>query len=198
MKWDVMFLLVSIFSDYRLCWRCKHMRQMFSLCFCFSGLCHSLPCLGVAASASALPPSPSALPLGCLGPGLLIPRFHCLGSPSAVLPWPLPQKYALTTSLIVLSGTKWCFCIPVLSHTHTHTCLTAHFPRLPGWAGTRKVKPIWILLKQETVSGSGITWAICKYAPRSRQTTMPAPHHSVLYRPDALPAAQPTAWKHWK
>ena len=25
---------------------------------------------------------------------------------------------------------------------------------LPGWAGTRKVKPIWILLKQETVSGS--------------------------------------------
>jgi len=25
------------------------------------------------------------------------------------------------------------------------------FPGLPGWAGTRKVKPIWILLKQETV-----------------------------------------------
>ena len=24
--------------------------------------------------------------------------------------------------------------------------------------GTRKVKPIWILLKQETVSGSGISW----------------------------------------
>ena len=30
---------------------------------------------------------------------------------------------------------------------------------LPGWAGTRQVKPIWILLKQETVSGSGISWA---------------------------------------
>jgi len=27
---------------------------------------------------------------------------------------------------------------------------------LPGRAGTRKVKPICILLKQETVSGSGI------------------------------------------
>ena len=26
---------------------------------------------------------------------------------------------------------------------------------LPRWASTRKVKPIWILLKQETVSGSG-------------------------------------------
>jgi len=24
------------------------------------------------------------------------------------------------------------------------------------------------------------------------QTNMPAPHHSVFYRPDALPAAQPT------
>ena len=27
----------------------------------------------------------------------------------------------------------------------------------------------------------------------SRQITTPAPHHSVFYRPDALPAAQPTA-----
>jgi len=61
----------------------------------------------------------------------------------------------------------------------------------------QKGKPIWILLKQETVSGSGISWAICKPAPRSRQITMPAPHHSVFYRPDALPAAQPTASKHW-
>ena len=29
-------------------------------------------------------------------------------------------------------------------------------PGLPGWASTRKVKPIWILVKQETVGGSGI------------------------------------------
>jgi len=27
---------------------------------------------------------------------------------------------------------------------------------------------------------------------------MPAPHHSVFYRPDAFPAAQPTASKHWR
>jgi len=27
---------------------------------------------------------------------------------------------------------------------------------------------------------------------------MPALHHSVSYRPDALPAAQPTALKHWR
>jgi len=62
----------------------------------------------------------------------------------------------------------------------THTCLTALCLGLPGSAGTRKVKLIWILLKQETVSGSGISWAICKSAPRSRQITTQAPHHSVF------------------
>ena len=63
------------------------------------------------------------------------------------------------------------------------------FPGLPGWASTRKVKPICILLKQETVTGSGISWAICKSAPRSRQITTPAPHHSVF-----LQAGCPSCW----
>ena len=72
---------------------------------------------------------------------------------------------------------EWpCFiCFLVCPTTHTHSSLTALFPGLPGWAGTRKIKPIWISLKQETVSGSGISWAICKSVPRSRQITMPAP-----------------------
>ena len=48
------------------------------------------------------------------------------------------------------------------------------------------------------MSGSGISWAICKSAPRCRQITMPAPRHSVFYRQDALPAAQLTASKHWR
>ena len=65
-------------------------------------------------------------------------------------------------------------------HTHTHTHLTALCPRLPREAGTRKVKPDWILLKQEAVSGSGISWAICKSAPRFRQITTPTPHHSFF------------------
>ena len=81
-------------------------------------------------------------------------------------------------------------------HTHTHTRVTALCLGQPRSAGTRKVKPIWILLKQETVSDSGISWAICKSAPRSRQITTPAPHYSVFYSPDALPASQPTASKH--
>jgi len=81
--------------------------------------------------------------------------------------------------------------------SHTHDRLMAHCPGLPRWAGTRKVKPIWILLKRETVSGSGISWAMCKSAPRSRQITTPAPYHSVFYRPGALPAAQPTVSMRW-
>ena len=60
----------------------------------------------------------------------------------------------------------------------------------------QKGKTICILLKQETVSGSGNSWAVCKSAPHSRQIAIPAPHHSVFYRPDSLPDAQPTASKH--
>ena len=75
------------------------------------------------------------------------------------------------------------------THTHTHIHLTALCPGLPGWAGTRKVKPIWILLKQETVSGSGISWAVCKSAPRSRPITTPAPHHLFTGR---RPSCRPT------
>ena len=81
-------------------------------------------------------------------------------------------------------------------NTHTHIRLTALCPGLPGSAGTRKVKQIWILLKQETVSGSGISWAAwakCKSALRSRQRTRQHPSLS-FYRPDA----QPTASKHWR
>ena len=61
-----------------------------------------------------------------------------------------------------------------------------------------RLTALWIILKQETVSGSGISWAICKSAPCSRQITTPAPHHSDFYKPDALTAAQPTASKHWR
>ena len=73
------------------------------------------------------------------------------------------------------------FCCDNKRFTHTDTRLTALFPGLHGWAGTRKVKPIRILLKQETASGSGISLAICKSAPRSRQITMPVPYHSKFF-----------------
>jgi len=44
-----------------------------------------------------------------------------------------------------------------------------------------KGRPFWILLEQESGSGSGISWTICKsFAPRSRQVTTPVPHNSVF------------------
>ena len=67
-----------------------------------------------------------------------------------------------------------------------------HFSGTTRVGRYQKVKPIWILLKQETVSGSGISpWTICKSAPRSRQTATPAPHHSVFLQ-DGCPSCRPT------
>ena len=95
---------------------------------------------------------------------------------------------------------QWSSCLghwAYLGHSITHTHLMALCPWPPGRAGTRKLKPIWILLKQETVSGSGIRWAICKSAPLSRQITRQHPTAQFFYRQDALPATQPTVSKHW-
>ena len=100
------------------------------------------------------------------------------------------------TALLLVCWPVFQSCIVNCCNSVTHTLpVNGPFPGPPRWTGTRKA--IWILLKQETVSGSGISWAICKSAPRSRQITTPTPHHSVFYRPDVLPATQPTASKHW-
>ena len=74
--------------------------------------------------------------------------------------------------------------------------LSGFCPGLESWYQKGKTKTSLDFLEQETVSGSGISWAICKSAPHSRQITTPAPHHSVFTGPDALPAAQATASKH--
>jgi len=95
------------------------------------------------------------------------------------------------------------FCIKGTSCFNLSGCLTTQpfnglFSKTTWVSLYQKGKPIWILLEQDTVSGSGISWATCKSAPRSRQITTPAPHHSVFYRPDALPGTQPTVSKHWR
>jgi len=75
-------------------------------------------------------------------------------------------------------------------HTHPFNCPFSGTTQVSRY---QKGKAVWILLKQVTVSGSGISWAVCKSA--LTRTTL-APHHSVFYRPDALPATQPTVSKH--
>ena len=68
----------------------------------------------------------------------------------------------------------------------------ALFPGLPGWASTRKVKSIWILLKQETVSGSGISWDICKSACTLLQTDNHASTPPLCFLQAGCPSCRPT------
>ena len=95
------------------------------------------------------------------------------------------SRCRLSTHQHWTATTNYCW----ITHTHTHTRLTALFPGLPSWAGTRKVKPCWILLKQETVGGNGISWAICKSAPRCRQITTPA--HTTQFFTRRMPFLPP-------
>ena len=87
-----------------------------------------------------------------------------------------------------------------ITHTHPFNGLLYGTTRVSRYQKV-KTNPIWILMKQETVSGSDISWAICKSTPHSTHITTPAPHHSSFHssffnRPDALSAIQPRASKH--
>ena len=93
---------------------------------------------------------------------------------------------------IVLNVAKCCV-IELLTHTHA--------PIYGPLSGTTRVS--WdqkgkTNLDFTEARDSGISRAICKCAPRSREIATPAPNHSDFYRPDALPAAQPTASKLWR
>ena len=77
-----------------------------------------------------------------------------------------------------------------MKKTHTHP-FNGPFSGTTRVSRYQKGETIWILLKQETVSGSGISWAICKSASRSRQTTTPVPHHSVFLQA-GCPSCRPT------
>ena len=102
---------------------------------------------------------------------------------------PSKQQWAESITRLILQFIHW---LKVLTKSHATYTHTFNGPL----SGTTRVnwyqkgKTSLILLKQETVSG--------KSAPRSRQITTPAPHHSVFYWLDVLPAAQPTASKHGK
>ena len=64
-------------------------------------------------------------------------RKHCCSRP---FPVPEAQTWWGWKVRPYVGGLKW---------TYTHIRLTALFPGLPRWAGTGKVKPIWILLKHQ-------------------------------------------------
>jgi len=69
------------------------------------------------------------------------------------------------------------------THTNTHNRFTAllDFVRTTQVRWHQKGKRTNLdLLEQEIVSGSDISWAICKSAPWPRHITMLASHHSVF------------------
>jgi len=79
---------------------------------------------------------------------------------------------------------------------HTHL-FNGPFLGLPRSAGTRKVKSIWILLKARDSE-----WQWHQLGHMQVCTSLQTDNHAStpplsFYRPDALPAAQPTAPKHF-
>ena len=96
-----------------------------------------------------------------------------------------PVSWALVSFLKIMAPKE---------HTHTHT-----HPYNGPFSGTTQVSRYqkgktnldFTEARQETVSGSGISWAICKSAPCSRQITTPAPHRSVFLQA-GCPSCRPT------
>jgi len=78
-------------------------------------------------------------------------RCHCHSLSLASLKSTLVLAfwYRLTRVVLDKGPLNGCVCV----------CVFVCCPGLPGRAGTRMVKPIWILLKHVIVSGSGINWA---------------------------------------
>ena len=76
------------------------------------------------------------------------------------------------------------------SHTHTHTPVYRPFSGTTQVSRYQKGKTN-LDFTEARVSGSGISWAICKPALRSRQITTPAPHHSVFLQ-TGCPSCRPT------
>ena len=58
------------------------------------------------------------------------------------------------------------------THKHAHIRLTDLCPGQPGWAGTRKVKLVWILLKQETVA-SAVHMQVCTWLQTDNHASTP-------------------------
>ena len=102
-----------------------------------------------------------------------------------------PQRFDQSLRNLV----RWCKMGLLTYHTHTFN------GPLSGTTRVRRYQKGKTNLDFTGAGDSEWQWhqlGMCKSAPRSRQITTPAPHHSVFYRPDALPAAQPTASKHWR
>ena len=78
---------------------------------------------------------------------------------------------------------------------YTHTRLTALCPGLPGWAGTRTNLDFTEARDSEWQWHQLGHMQVCTLFQTDNRASTPPLN---FYRPDALPAAQPTASEHWR
>ena len=80
-------------------------------------------------------------------------------------------------------------------HTHTHNRFMALFPGPPGWASA--TTELLDFMAQRKINGGRHTDHPARL--HSIWTNQcPPPPSPIFYRPDALPATQPTVSKHWR
>ena len=126
-------------------------------------------------------------------------RRRCCRAPSTLY---LPTTRALSSKSTTCQGTRWDGQTPCHYTDPGRICYASsvvnrlivklfHGHRRQKHRHKRPMGPVG-----HVPSNLGERAEGTESAPRSRQITTPAPHHSVFYRPDALPAAQPTASKH--
>jgi len=82
-----------------------------------------------------------------------------------------------------------------MQELHTHNRFTALFPGPPGWASAGR-ELLDFMVQGETNRGRHIDHLAGRHSIQTNQC--PPPPTPFFYRPDALPAAQPTASKHWR
>jgi len=81
-------------------------------------------------------------------------------------------------------------------HYHHHNRFTALFPEPRGWARARR-ELLDFMLQGKINRGRYTDHLAGRHSIRINQCPPPSSPH-IFYRPDALPAAQPTASKHWR
>ena len=79
---------------------------------------------------------------------------------------------------------------------HHHNRFTVLFPGPPGWASARR--ELLDFMVQGKINRGRHTDHLAERRFIRTNQCPPPPSHHIFYRPDALPAAQPTVSKHWK
>jgi len=111
----------------------------------------------------------------------------------------LQSEINKTANIIVekLHSLKWLVRTTVAtSHNYRHNRFTALFPGPPGWAGASR-ELLDFMVQGKINRGKHTDHLARRHSIRTKQCPPPPCAH-VFYMPDAIPAAQPTASKHWR